>query len=192
MTRLELSNTLIDRVGFKADPNYNLSAEVTATEGRYFQDAHSFVSVDNILALQGIKNPSEAEINDYLVELKKQNALRVVDDAFSEVVLNDLDLAGQENLFDAALAQRMVIHLSEMAYTSSRINREERISKEVAQRLFFDVNGDPNFPNKISISGNYLKEITQLRDRFNTEQTLDQVTLGTLDYFDDRSKLRFE
>lgn len=193
MTRLELRDMLIDRVGWKSHPDYSISeGNTTSTGGRYFQDAHSFITIETICALMRNSKPSALELNEYLKSLKEQVVLQVVDDAFTPSNFYTVELEKEPAIFDAAIQKRMAIKLGELIWTTTRSNRIERISKEYAQQIFFDVNGDPNFPSKISISHGYKKEIDWIKDRFDTQDTLDVVTLGTVDYLDiDKDILRF-
>ncbi|MCG9970996.1 hypothetical protein [Christiangramia crocea] len=184
MNRLELRDLVKVRVGWKADPNYTIDANnQTSDGGRYFQDEHSFVKIETIRALMETANPTEQQLNDYLSDLKDQVSLSVVDDVMSDYDFNDL--TGKENLFDAAYAKRMAIKLGELIWTTARSNRRELIAKEYAQQVFFDVNGDPNFPDKVSIMGAYRKEVERLRDIFNTDNALDVNTIGTVTFWDD-------
>lgn len=189
MTRLELRDLLVERVGWKADPNYTIDAINTSSlGGRYFQDEHSFIKIENIRHLMDKVDPDLTELNVYLSDLRKQVVLLVIDEALSGSTSNPIDFIGQENLFDAAISKRMAMKIGELAWTTDRSNRYERIAKQ----FFFDLNGDPNFPEKVSISGTYRKEIDTLKDIFNTEDALDAVTLRTVDYLDTDNIIRFE
>lgn len=183
MNRLELRDLVKVRVGWKADPNYTISAENQASaSGRYFQDEHSFVKIETIRSLME-SDPTQDELNAYLSELKDQVSLSVVDEVMSDATFNDL--TGKESLFDAAYSKKMAIKLGELIWTTSRSNRRERIAKEYAQQVFYDINGDPNFPDKVSIISVYKKETERLRDIFNTDNALDVSTMGTVSYLDD-------
>lgn len=135
-----------------------------------------------------VVDPTEDELNAYLTDLRKQVVLLVVDESLADSNANPIDFVGQDNLFDAAISKRMAMKIGELALTTDRSNRYERISKQV----FFDVNGDPNFPHKVSISGTYKKELDRLKDIFNTEDALDVVTLRTVDHLSSKNGVRFE
>ena len=102
----------------------------------------------------------------------------VVDEAFSGQNVNNLDLETSIETLDAAISKRMAMKIGELLTATTRSNRVERISKEALQMFFFDINGDPNFPNKLSIAESYAKELDYLKDMFNTEKMLDVNTLG--------------
>lgn len=182
MNRLDLRDLLVDRVGWKSDPEYPISDEnIASGSGRFFQDEHSFISYKMIFSLTDNMSPSAEQMNSSLSDLKNQVALHVVDDSFTTSVFPDVELSKEIELFDAALAKRMAMKIGEMIWTTSKSNRLERIAKEYAQQIFFDINGDPNFPSKLSITAAYKKEIDWLKDRFNAVDSLDVQTLGTID-----------
>ena len=167
MTRLELANTLEKRVGWKQPTAYSivLTADNLKSEGgRYFQDEHSFVKISTIVEIMEKPNANEAEINAYLSNLRKQVVLLVIDESFSGYNINNIDITKCLEQLDAAISKRMAMKVGEILSATARSNRTERISKEAMQLYFFDVNGDPNFPSKISISELYNKELNYLKD----------------------------
>lgn len=195
MTRLELVDTLEERVGWKQPTATSFvvdATNLTSEGGRFFQDQHDFVKISTIKELMEKPNGTDSEVNAYLTELRKRVVLLVVDEAFSGYNINNLVIADCLELLDAAISKRMAMKLGEILMASVRSNRVERISKEAMKYFFFDLNGDVNYPNKISISEGYSKELSYLKDMFNTENTLDVVTLGNNrnDYTEDY--LRFE
>lgn len=188
MTRLELRDLLLNRVGWKSDPVYIISDEnKTSESGRFFQDEHYFVSLEMIQNLRPNVNDGVC-LDDQLEELTSQVVLHVVDEALTAVSLNEIT---PSNMFDSAISKRMAMKIGEMVWTTTQSNRNERISKEYAQQIFFDINGDPNFPSKLSISAQYAKEIDWIKDQFNTEGMLDVVTLGTIERLSDDDVLKF-
>lgn len=195
MTRLELATQLEKRVGWKQPTAYSitLSADNLTTEGgRYFQYEHDFVKISTIVEIMEKPNANEAEVNAYLTELRKRVVLTVIDEAFSGSEINNIDIDKCLELLDAAISKRMAMKVGEILASSVRSNRVERISKEAMKFFFFDVNGDKNFPSKISISELYAKELDYLKDLFNTEPMLDVHTMNNnrSEYHDEY--LRFE
>lgn len=196
-SRLDLVNMLELRVGWK-QPTYNPTLvnanNLISESGRYFQDEHLFVKIENIKSFIDKPNVSDIELNVELSNLRKQVVLSVVDDAFSGQNVNNFDIDNCIEQLDACISKRMAIKVGELLIATTRSNRTERISKEAMQMFFFDVNGDPNFPNKLSIAEMYKKELDYIKDLFNTENLLDVHTLGNnrSDYEDNRNNIRFQ
>lgn len=196
-SRLDLVNMLELRVGWK-QPTYNPTLvnanNLISESGRYFQDEHLFVKIENIKSFIDKPNVSDIELNVELSNLRKQVVLSVVDDAFSGQNINNFDIDNCIEQLDACISKRMAIKVGELLIATTRSNRTERISKEAMQMFFFDVNGDPNFPNKLSIAEMYKKELDYIKDLFNTENLLDVHTLGNnrSDYEDNRNNIRFQ
>ena len=181
MNRLELSQTLEKRIGWKQPSATSIVIDddnLVSESGRYFQNEHSFVKVSLIKDIIEKANANDAELNIELSDLRKQVVLLVVDEAFSGQNVNNLDLETSIETLDAAISKRMAMKIGELLTATTRSNRVERISKEALQMFFFDINGDPNFPNKLSIAESYAKELDYLKDMFNTEKMLDVNTLG--------------
>mgnify|MGYP003668811090 FL=1 len=194
MNRLELSQTLEKRIGWKQPSASSIVIDddnLVSESGRYFQNEHSFVKVSLIKDIIEKANANDAELNIELSDLRKQVVLLVVDEAFSGQNVNNLDLETSIETLDAAISKRMAMKIGELLTATTRSNRVERISKEALQMFFFDINGDPNFPNKLSIAESYAKELDYLKDMFNTEKMLDVNTLGNNRNFLTSENLRF-
>lgn len=179
-TRLELATTLEKRVGWKQPAAISIVIDannLTSQSGRFFQDEHSFVKVSTIVEIMEKANASDSEVNAYLTSLRKQVVLLVIDEAFSGYNVNNINIDDCIEQLDAAISKRMAMKIGEILSATVRSNRTERISKEALELYFFDVNGDPNYPSKMSISALYKKELDYLKDLFNTEQMLDVTTL---------------
>lgn len=180
MTKIELRDLIVPRVGWKAPvtQGYVPSAEAqTSDSDRYFQDEHEFVKIDLVQNLFEIPSSNNSQKDAKLMQLKNAVALHVVDECFPNSVLPEIDFTETPDLFDAAYAKRMALKIAEMLFASERSNRAERIAKESIQQFFFDINGDPNYPNKLSISKLYDMELQNIKDLFNTNEALDVVTL---------------
>lgn len=188
MTRLELRDLLDERVGWKQPTQTSFTvtaANQTSEGGRYFQDGHEFVKIFYIQEFMEKTNPTESDVNTYLGELRQQVTLHVIDETFMDMNMNTIDFTGRENLFDAAIQYRMVMKVCEILTSSVKRNSTKRLSEEQLGKFFFDVNGDPNYPDKMSISMGYKKELKYLKDIFNTENLLDVHTLGVVSQYDD-------
>ena len=180
MTKIELRELITERVGFRAPLVGDFTPDedvIRADGGRYFQDEHELVKLSLVFNLMENTNATDQEKNEKLLQLKKAVALHVVDECFPDAQTPHIDLEQYPDVFDAAYSKRMAMKVAEMLFASEHSNRQERIAKESVQQVFFDVNGDPNYPNKLSISKAYEMELANIRDRFNTENALDTVTL---------------
>ena len=180
MTRLELRDSLIDREGWKNDPSLSLTVSAenqTSDSGRYFQDEHSIVRLKTIHEITYPVDANESDFNDVLEDLRKVVIFNVIDDVFEESIIAELDLEGNENQFDAAISKKMTIKIAEILMTTERVNFTERKGKDFLKNIFFEINGNPNFPDKVSIASMYRKEIDYLRDIYNSVNMLDSITL---------------
>ncbi len=188
MTRLELRDLLDERVGWKQPTQTSFTvtaANNTSEGGRYFQDEHEFVKISYIQEFMEKPSPTESEVNAYLAELRQQVTLHVIDEVFMDMNINDIDFTGRANLFDAAISKRMVIKISEILFSSVRRNSTKRLSEDQINKFFFDINGDPNYPDKQGISSAYKKEKHYIKDLFNSTDLLDVHTLGVVSNWDD-------
>jgi hypothetical protein len=78
---------LVDRVGFRQPVGPGaptLSSAVTTTNsGRYFQDFHSLVTVNNIKSTMELDTASDAQLITYLGELRKSAIMRALKGVFT-------------------------------------------------------------------------------------------------------------
>jgi hypothetical protein len=181
----EAKSILINRVGWRDDKTVNglvLSTDnLETTSGLFFQDEHSAVTLRNIRDCQPIVNIAEDDFQDYLEVLKAQSVQQVLNDAFERDYIDDDLLGKYPHAFDKAISLRMVIVVSELIMTSSRINRNERYGDEFVGKLNYDVFRDA--PNKFAIRGanynyslgiatRYRFEIQSLQRKFGSQRNL--------------------
>lgn len=194
MTRLELRDALETRVGWE-QPDFQISgvafalsaANLTTDGGRVFQSSHELVKISTIYEIMEKISATADELNTYLERLRLRVVQHVVDESFAGVNFNDVDLTLRPNLFDAAIEKRMAMKVYEILEAAVRHNRTKRITQEAVRQFFFDINGDTNYKNKISISYIYKKEIEEIRDFFNSDYAIDVMTMTNIrsDYNDD-------
>lgn len=180
MTKIELRDLIVGRVGWRTSPGDSYTPDASnqgSASGRYFQNEHEFVKIPLIFNLFEIPHADDTQKNAKLTELRTSVALHVVDECFPNAQIPEIDFTINPDLFDSAYSKRMAMKVAEMLFASERSNRSERIAKESVKQVFFDINGDPNFPNKLSISKLYEMELENIRDVFNTDKMLDVVTL---------------
>lgn len=192
-TRAEIRDLLLTRVGWFNEPSFPISISDAnqETAGRYFQDEHEIVDLENIVNIIKTVDPDEEQFNIELDRLRKRVVMHVVDETFADMNIPDLDLTDCENLFDAAISQRMAMKVGELILTTKRKNFVQRNGKDFVKYVYVELNGNSNFPDKIGISSKYNKELTRLRDLFNTDDMLDTITVHNNDdaYLD---QYRFE
>lgn len=192
MTIKEALAILVNRIGFEDDKTvtgFTPSAPVLLTDsGRYFQQEHSAVTLQNIRDCQPVPKISTAEFNLYLQRLKIQACQKVLNDAFERDYLNDKLFELYPTGFDSAVSLQMVIIVSELIITSTRSNRVERLNDDFVGKLNYDIFREA--PNKFAIRGanynyslgvatRYGFEITSVRRRFGTVRNLlKSVTKG--------------
>lgn len=195
MNHVELREELINRVGWKQPTDSTLTIDTdnqTTESGRYFQDEHAFVTIDNIYHTMHQKNADDAEFNAYLKQLKERAIILVISDVFEVSEIQDNILTGRENIFDDAISKRMAIVVGETIFTSTRSNVKEIINKEQQQKLFFEINGsegNPNFPNYVGLKSRYGNVISEIKSRLGQVKALDTFTFGLPNYDNDEDYL---
>ena len=84
---------LENRIGFRQPAGSGAptltSAVTTSTSGRYFQDFHSLVTVENIKATMEQPGASDAQLITYLQNLRKANILRALNGVFNDAQVID-------------------------------------------------------------------------------------------------------
>lgn len=203
MTHVELRTLLMNRVGWKqpTGSTYNLDSDNTETEsGRYYQDEHAFVTLDNIFSTMEKVNADESEFNAYLKELRERAIILVISDVFKVTVIDENILTGRENIFDDCISKRMAIIVGETILTSTRSNRVERLTKDFMQQLFFELNGNadsassranPNFPTYIGLKSRYGACILGIKNLLGQVNALDVYTHRLPDYDSDETILLY-
>ena len=133
MTRTAAKDILIHRLAFRNG---------SSVSGRFFESEHSIVTLDNIRECQPNQSATDEEFTTYLAELKEASVYQMLADVYDsdEVLQDTLDF--RPALFDNCISVLMAIKVIEILITSQRSNRTQRISKEAAQQIHFDLNGN--------------------------------------------------
>lgn len=182
MTLTELQTTLLNRIGWEETSGTGLTvtaANQTSDSGRFFQEGHHAITLSNIHETIEVIDADDTVFNEYLEKFRKRAVIQTVSDVFNRSTVDDT-VVSELSTFDNAIIYRLTINVCEMIIASVRSNRTERITKDFANKLFFDINGgngNMNFPNYIGIKDKYGKEIKNLKDQFNTGRSLDTLTL---------------
>jgi hypothetical protein len=187
----QVKDILVTRIGWKDDKTltgFVLSANNQQTDsGRYFQNEHSAITLQNIKDCQPVRKISDADLNTYLEDLKQQAVIQVLSDTLERDTVNDKLLTLYPRIFDEAISLRMVIIVAELIMTSTRSNRIERLSDDFIGKLNYDIFRDA--PNKFAIRGanynytlgaatRYGAEIRSLQRRIGTGTMLRTITKG--------------
>lgn len=189
-THTEIRDILIDRVGWRAEigSTFPVSAtNLTTNSGRFFQDEHSCVTIDNIRASQPVVNISDADLNLFLAQLKQQSVYQVISDVFQKKDIDPDPINANITMFDQAIMLRMVIIVGEMILTSVRSNKTQRFSDDYINRLHFDIIGSSNvrfavtnrnYKWSMGVTSRYGAEIFELKRFFGQNRMLKSVTRG--------------
>jgi len=181
MTISEAKDILIKRLGWRNDKTvegFVVSADNLLTEsGRFYQDEHSAITLENIRDCQPILQISTDDFNDYLERLKTQVAFQVLSAVFEKNNVNDrlFDLYGSG--FDNLLSLRMVIVVSELMMTTTRFNVTERYSKDFVGKLNYDIFREA--PNKFAIRGANYSHTLGIATRYDFELRSVQRRFGS-------------
>lgn len=182
MTIAELQVLLINRIGWEQPLGSGLTvtaANQTSESGRFFQEAHAAITLENIHKTIPVIDSDETVFNDFLTKFKERAVIQVVSDVFNRSTVKET-VVDVITAFDTAIIYRMGITICEQIIASTRSNKTEREMKEFANKLFFDVNGGAgnlNFPNYVGLKDKYGLEVKKLQDQFNTGRSLDNLTL---------------
>lgn len=190
MTHLELSQELLHRVGFKTPLVYSFTPDPNGAgkseSGRYFQDEHSIVRLENIRACQPDSSVDTDDdlFNIYLLDLKRQTSLKLVHDVFKQVnSINDDVLLKYPMAFDEAIALRMVVDLGEMIINSQRTSGLQRVTAEMKSNFYRELNGvkpKEYVTESMGILARYKAELKTLRKLFQQQTRLSSRTAGDL------------
>ncbi len=192
MTRKEAKDILIKRIGWRNDNTINgfvLSPENEQTDsGRVFQSEHSAITLANIRDAQPIINISDDDFNEYLESTVEQAVIQVLSDAFERDYLDEKILEYYNSAFDDAISLRMVIVISELIMTSTRINTGERFSKNFISKLNYDIYRESpnkfairekNFTFSMGISTRYSFALSSIQRRFGDQRNrIKTITAG--------------
>lgn len=181
----EVATILETRIGWDNDKTIDgfvLDAHNQTTDsGMFFQSEHTAITLETIRYCQPRPNISDADFNEYLTKLRMQAVRQVLDDAFEKDYVKDNLLTLFPNGFDSAIKLRMVIVFGEIVMTSSRSNRIERTTKELAAKMHYDLyrdtvqkfaNNNSNYRYAMGIAARYSAEITEVERRFGTRSGL--------------------
>lgn len=180
MTIFETYELLKNRIGWKQSPGATLvvnAENLTSESLRWFQDEHNGVTLTNIHATIETVNATDAQLNEYLADFRKQAIIHVVSNVFDSTTIKTIS---NVSAFDNAISQRAAIIVLEMIINSTRSNLTERLLKN-SNKWFYDLNGgngNENFPKLIGLKQRYAEEIRRLRQQFSTGRTLTSHTLA--------------
>lgn len=159
MTLSETKDLLIGRIGWRDDKTVEglvlSAANLESNSGKFYQAEHSAVTLANIRDCQPIINISANDFNDYLSNLTEQCVIQVLENVFEGDYVSNKLLTLYPTAFDQAISLRMVILVSELIMTSTRMNKIKRFTDEFVGKLNYDVFREA--PNKFAIRGaNYI------------------------------------
>lgn len=185
MTISEAKDILVNRIGWDDDgtlSGFTVTAPASTTNsGRYFQDEHNAITLENIKDTQPVSDISDAALNTFLVKLRLRAVNKVLADAFEKDFINDDLLTAYPAGFDNAISLQMVIIVSELIISSTRSNRIERMTDDFVGKLNYDIFREA--PNKFAIRGanynyslgvatRYGFEIRSVQRRFGSQRNL--------------------
>lgn len=177
MTKTEAKDILIERLDFKV-------VDAVTNSGRYYEDEHPIVTLDNIKDCQPTKNIEDVDFNAYLLGLKTAVSYQLLSDVFDTDYIKGNLFTDYPSLFDNCLSVLMTIKVIEIAISSERANRTKSITKSIAQQIHFDLNGNygqdsnPNFPRAFGIAHKYKECLRELRNKLNTQRKFVSITTG--------------
>lgn len=188
----EAKDILINRIGWKDDKTVTgfvvSPTNLETASGRFYQDEHSAVTLNNIRESQPIIGISEEDFNAYLADMKRQVSYQVLSDVFEKNKINDSLFDLYPSGFDNLLSLRMVIVVSELMLTSTRYNVTERYSKDFVGKLNYDIYREApnkfairnvNYSHTMGIATRYDFELNSVRRRFGAQRNqLRTITRG--------------
>lgn len=178
MTFTEVRDILDNRVNWKDSGGYLSSDNTTTDSGRYFQDEHSAVTLDNIRDCQPEIGISDADFNTYLSDLRKSVVLQVIADVYgAESKIKESEITDNVGVFDNAISLGMVVKVMQLIITSTRSNRTESISKEFVNKLAVELNGHVD-AKWIGFRNRYNFHIKELKKTMNSQSRINTITIG--------------
>lgn len=185
MNLTEAIAILVDRIGWEDDDTLegvSLSASnLLSNSGRVFQDEHSAVTLNNIHETQPNSDITNGEFNTYLDKLKKRACRKVLVDAMEKDNIDEGVLTMYPFLYDNAISMQMVIIVSELIISSTRLNAIERITDTFIRKLNYDIFRESTNATKsaskysLGIATRYGMEIRSLQRRFGQHKVLLKV-----------------
>lgn len=165
---------LVDRIGWaqsiSPDPSITVDSDnLTANSGRYFNSFHQLATAENVKACISNMDATDATVNAYLMKMKRDNVLEVLNKVFDvnplaysatqqidgKIVTStgysaagyDTAIANHTSLFDNAIGYAGAIRALELFITTKRSNEESVDIDMTADQMrlevegLFDVNG---------------------------------------------------
>lgn len=154
----QLLNNLEKRIGFgkpyNLPNNINVDQEhIEGESGRTFKYFHQLVILENIYQTVQKIGMSSEEFNDYLMQMKKDVALSILDFVhfeISEDCRKVINLSGilsdNQSLLDEVYGYKLAATAIELMISSNRVNRDERNAVFKYEKLKVELEGwqDPN------------------------------------------------
>lgn len=194
MTLKEAKDILINRIGWRDDKTvefFLLSiANKTSESGRVFQGEHSAITLANIRDCQPIVSITENDFNDYLEDIREQVVIQVLSDAFERDYIDEKVLEYYPSAFDDSISLRMVIVVSELIMTSTRLNNISRFDSDFIGKLNYDIYRespnkfaiqDRNYTYSMGITTRYAFALDSIQRRFGDQRNrIKTVTRGAV------------
>lgn len=189
-THSEIKDIIINSIGWKDELQNPITldaANQVTDSGRYFQDEHTAVTIENIKDCQRIANISDDDMNTVLAQMRESVVYKVISDVFNRSDIQENVIRANPRIFDNAISLRMVLDVSELITTSTRSNSIQRFTKDFIGKLHFDIFGNSqtkfavtnrNYKWSMGLSSRYGAEIWELRRFFGTNKALKSITKG--------------
>ena len=190
-THTEIKDILLTRIGWRQELGSPITVDatnLTTDSGRFFQDEHSAVTVENIRDCQSIVDIKEWDLNTKLTQLREQAVYQVLSDVFNKKDIISDEVNANIRMFDQLILLRMVIIVSEIIITSSRSNKVQRFSSAFIDKLHFDVIGSSNvrfavtnrnYKYSMGVTSRYGVEVQEVQRFFGQQnRMLKSVTRG--------------
>ena len=187
-THTEIKDILDSRIGWRQELGLAMTvsaANLVTDSGRYFQDEHPCVTINNIRDCQPIVDISDNDMNTYLTQLRNSVIYQVISDVYNKKDINSDEVNANITMFDNAILLRMVIAVSEIIITSTRSNKTERFSDDYINKLHFDIIGSSNvrfavtnrnYKYSMGVTSRYGVEIFELKRFFGQNKMLKSIT----------------
>lgn len=183
MTHIELRDLLVNRIGFKQEVGFTAhivdANNQLSISGRYFQDEHPTVLLDNILASMPKIPVNDIEFNVYLKMLMERAIILVLSEVFEVTDIQDDLLTCDDTILDNAISKRMAIIVGESILSSTRSSRLDSQNKSI---LALQLEGQEG--KFAGMKEKYEKEIYRVKDVLGQEKMLDVNTLRLPNYDD--------
>lgn len=191
-THTEIKDIIVNSIGWKQELDCPITVDasnLTTDSGRYFQDEHSAVTIENIKECQRIKDITEADMNTVLSDMRTSAVYKVISDVFNRSDIDKQLINANPRLFDNAILLRMVLDVSELIITTTRSNRIQRFNNDFVNKLHFDIMGNSNtrfavtnrnYKYTMGIASRYGATVWELQRFFGTNKGLKSVTRGVV------------